>query len=117
MNSNILKVTCLLALAGFSLISQAQNDAAKLSKKEISQAIESTAELLHNNYVYPEKAKKIAKHLKKNLKRGAYNTINDPMLLAEKIQHDIVSVVNDTHLIFEFNPEFVTHLRQDDSKL
>ena len=117
MNHNFIKTTCLLALAGFSLMGHAQNDKTQLTNTEISQTIESTAELLHNNYVYPDKAKKIAKHLKKNLKRGAYKKLTDPMLLAEKIQQDIVSVVDDTHLIFEFNPEFVTHLRQDDSKL
>ncbi|WP_154223373.1 S41 family peptidase [Marinicella rhabdoformis] len=117
MNRHLIKTALFITLMCLSLTANAQNKPLQLTAKEISQVIESTAKLLNNNYVYPDKAEKIAKQLKKNLKRGAYKKLTDPMLLAEKIQQDLVSVVDDTHLIFEFNPDLVTHLRQDESKL
>lgn len=115
MNKLIIQSMLLLTLTSFSMSAKAQEK--QLNDSEINTIIESVSHLLGTRYIHPKKGEKIAKHLKKNLKKGVYKNIQDPLLFAEKIQQDMGTVVKDSHLIFEFNPEFVTHLKQEKTNL
>ncbi|MCF6320054.1 MAG: S41 family peptidase, partial [Proteobacteria bacterium] len=101
----------LLLLTSYSMVIHAQGVPNQLTKKEISEVIKSVSQLLNSKYVYPDKAKNITNLLNKNYKKGVYSKITNELIFAEKIQEDILSVVNDSHLMFEFNPEQVKELR------
>ncbi|MFC3194841.1 S41 family peptidase [Marinicella sediminis] len=88
-------------------------DAQQLSKAEIDQVIGSVAQILESRYVYPEKGRKIANVLNKNHRRGVYDDITDELQLVEQIQGDMLAVVNDSHLMFDYNPEHAAQLLKD----
>ncbi|MGJ8663835.1 MAG: S41 family peptidase [Marinicella sp.] len=110
MNSTFIRLLFLLLLNFFSMMVVAQGAPGKLTKDEVSQVIKKVTHLLDTQYVHPEKAKKITAQLRKNHKQGVYNKFKDEMAFAEKLQADIHSVVQDTHLIFEYNPEQAVHI-------
>ncbi len=73
---------------------------------EVKKAVvDSVAALLLNNYVYPEKGKKMAEMLKKNLKKKKYDKINEAPDFASQLDEDIHAVVDDGHLGVRYDPE------------
>jgi hypothetical protein len=72
--------------------------------------VDSLASALHRIYIFPEKSKVMADHIKDQRKKGAYNKINDPKKLAEKLSADIQSVHRDGHLRINYDPEFTSRL-------
>ncbi len=107
---------CIVLLSILSVSSYAQEIPNQLNKKEIDGIIQSLTHLLETEYVYPEKAEKITKLLNTNHKKGKYKRIKDELVFAETIQQDMLSVVNDKHLSFEFSPEQVEFIRSEQSQ-
>jgi len=65
----IIFLTCAISsITGFSQ---------SLSKKELESAITTIAKLINDNYVFPEKGKRIATHLLQEYKNGRFNQIKD----------------------------------------
>lgn len=88
----------------------AEESTPTLKNNDIEAVVHTAADLLESKYVYPEQGKKISQELKSKVKKGQYKKFKDPMALAERIQKDIRAVVDDTHLMFEFNPEYAAHI-------
>ena len=77
---------------------------------EASQLIDSINLSLKNNYVFPEKANLIAKHLKAQVKMKAYSSFSkDPKKLATQIQTDIYKVHRDPHMVVDYDPAWPGH--------
>ena len=77
---------------------------------EASQLIDSINLSLKNNYVFPEKAHHIAKHLKAQVKMKAYASfLKDPKKLAIQIQTDIYKAHRDPHMVVEYDPAWPGH--------
>src|SRR5688500_13385801 len=72
--------------------------------------IDSLDKALFRTYIFPEKTKIMADHLKSQLKKGVYKSITDPKQLAGKIETDIQSVHHDGHLRVHYDPEFAQML-------
>ncbi len=108
MRKKKLMVACLWLM--LAPLAQASAPDPTLSHKEIDKLVHSVADLLEAKYVHPEQGQKISQQLKSNLKKGQYKKLKDPMALSERIHQDIRSVVDDTHLMFEFNPEHAAHI-------
>lgn len=104
---------CLLCLIANLFATAAFAEEPSFTNTEINESIDSITNILKSNYVYPEKAEKLSKYLNKNHRKGKYKGINNEMEFAQQIQQDLLSVINDTHLIFEFNPEHAALLKAD----
>ncbi|MCJ8273018.1 MAG: S41 family peptidase [Psychrosphaera sp.] len=84
---------CLAAIFGSTAaVAQA------LTTDEVSKVINGIAKQLVENYIYPEKAKKMADFIKTNLADGKYNSFTDPGKFAQAVEKDLHSVVLDKHL-------------------
>lgn len=59
---------------------------------------ENFAQLLADNYAYPEVGVKMADAIREKLKSGAYNKITSPTEFADALQTDARAVSNDLHL-------------------
>lgn len=66
--------------------------------------IDSLSQLLEENYVFPEVAKKMTFDLKQRLKAGEYRTIKDAVLFADRLTQDLQAISHDKHLRVSFNP-------------
>jgi hypothetical protein len=65
---------------------------------------------LENNYIFPEKAIMIAKHLRSQAKKGVYDSSSaDPSKLSSQIQADIYNIHRDPHMAVNFDPGWPGH--------
>ncbi len=83
----------------------------KIGADEKNQVIDSIADILDANYVFPEVASKMNKLLRDNLTSGAYSKIEDPQKFAEVLTGDVRSISNDLHLRIQFDPEGIAQRR------
>lgn len=93
------------------LFAKGQNNPDPISKIEQQNVIASIDELLKENYVFPEVAKKMSLLLSENMSKKIYSSITDPVLFAEKITEDLQAVSHDVHIAVSFNPNRVKELR------
>lgn len=84
----------------------------KLTKEEISTAVDSLSANLNRIYVFPEKAKEMSDLIQKNKKEGKYDLLTHPMEFSEQITKDLISVSNDKHIRFMFSPDRVAMMRE-----
>ena len=112
MQLQTIKSLCLILLIFYSLMGFAQDSPSELNKKEVNEFIQSLNQLLNENYVYPEHAKKMSALLTKNNKKGKYRKIKDVWQFSETIQNDLRSVFNDKHLSINYSPDDVAWLRE-----
>ncbi len=96
-----------------SLFSKGEIEQDSLSQKEKQQVIFNINELLKKNYIFPEMANKMQDTLLKNLHKGVYSSISDPILFAQKLTNDLQSVSKDVHIVVNFNPNRVKELKMD----
>ncbi|MCP4218297.1 MAG: S41 family peptidase, partial [bacterium] len=78
--------------------------------KSRKKTIDKTADLMTRYYVFPKAGKKMATHIRKKFKLGAYNKISSPKLLAEVLTKDLQSICQDLHLVVFHNPKRATAL-------
>lgn len=63
-----------------------------------TQTIQTLNELLEQNYVFPDVAKKTTAHLNKQLKAGKFKSLNDLSSFAEALTKEVQSVNQDKHM-------------------
>ena len=80
------------------------------------QTVKKIVNLLNENYVFPETAKKMSELIKTKLLAGGYESIDDPMKFAETISADLQSISNDKHLRVRFSPEDAQRLLEQEKK-
>lgn len=85
----------------------------KLTKSEISIAVDSLSANLNRIYVFPEKAKEMSDFIQKNLKDGKYDALTDPLVFSDQITKDIISISNDKHLNVRFAPQRISEMRNN----
>jgi hypothetical protein len=110
----IIILSLLLALAA-SLFGQAV-PAAVLDKKLKKQTVDSLSRMLDSIYVFPKTAAKMSAQVKKNLKAGKYDKIDNPEDLAAKLTEDLQAISHDLHLRVRYEPEQIASMRKDTAK-
>lgn len=81
-----------------------------LSPKAVKTLVDSLAGQITKYYVFEEKAKEMSEHLKMQCKKGVYNNINDPHILAAMLTNDVNSIHLDEHFHVEYNPGMADEL-------
>lgn len=76
-----------------------------LSKKEKKQVLNSLLKNLNDAYIFPDVAKKLEGVIQQNMKKGAYNTINDPKLFADTLTYQLRIIMHDKHLGVRYHPD------------
>lgn len=95
--------TYLLLFTSLSLLAQEAFD-----KEEI---VNKLADIMNENYVFPEKGKAMHDLIKSNLKKGVYDHINTAGDFAERLDQDLRSVIPDKHIRVRFDAEVATALQ------
>ena len=80
-----------------------------------AEIIDSVAQALNEVYVYPEVAKKMEKHLRQQLKEGAYKNLTSCREFAERLTRDLQEISKDRHLGVRFATEEMIQAHQDDT--
>ena len=92
------------------------SDATAVSVPVNAQLIENTitsiAEILKDQYVYPEKGKAIGDSLKARLATGRYSGIAEAAVFAQRVSGDLLSISKDEHIGFQYG----TPPEEEDSK-
>jgi retinol-binding protein 3 len=84
------------------VISQNKGIPVKLNKTVI---IDSVTTALQKYYIFPDKAKEMADHIKKQYLKKAYDAVTDPGDLAVSITKDLRTVFPDRHLVIRYDPK------------
>ncbi|MCP5104341.1 MAG: S41 family peptidase [bacterium] len=100
----VILFTVLLMVAG-SLSVVAAEKAPTLDAKKRKAIINSVGKAMTEHYVFADIGKKMETHLHKQLKKGAYKKITDPVDLAQKLTDDLRDICHDKHLRVRFQPE------------
>lgn len=107
----MLKLKIFILFIGFVIaakISFAQQDGPvnfTFDSKVKQQTVKKISNLLDENYIFPDLAKKMGDLIKQNLAAGSYDGIDDPMKFAETLTADLQSISNDKHIRVRFSPE------------
>lgn len=95
---------------------QTKTDNIKLNASMKADTIQSLSTLLQQDYLFPDVAIKMSTLLQTQLKKGAYDGINDPRKFAEKLTNDLRTVNNDRHLTIIFAPDDAKQLLKNKGK-
>ena len=107
-------INLILFLVSFTFIVPAQGPAQKLSGAEKKAVVEAVVSVLQKQYVFPETARKMGELIRKNLKAGKYQSIEDPQAFAAKLTEDLRSISRDRHLGVRFAPERIREMKASD---
>jgi len=90
----------LTAITGvmIAVTSCAQPAGTDFSRTEMEEVVRSVGTLLTENYVYPEKARKMADMLHRHLDSGRYDSIRSQSRLAAILTGDLMAICQDKHL-------------------
>ena len=91
-------------IATFDRPRQAPESNEPLTAEQRTAIVNDIATALDQNYVYPDKGKKLAETLRANLATGAYDEITHPVLLANRLTGDLRDVCSDRHLAVRPEP-------------
>ncbi len=97
----ICKVLVLLLLV--SSVLPAQENSAPLTKEERIAFVENVSKLLNENYVFPEIAAQIEKHLKGKLAAGAFDSLTVTSEFADTMTKELQSISHDKHMRVRVN--------------
>jgi len=104
----IAAITC-FSLLPASALGQAQPQEAPedlaIDKAMRTSVIDAVARLTESNYVFPDRAKEIARAIRRHEKNGDYNDIATGNALAERLTQDLQAVTPDRHLKVFFTVE------------
>ncbi|MEI6613387.1 MAG: S41 family peptidase [Chrysiogenales bacterium] len=92
----ICKVWVLLLLVSSMVYAQANS--APLAKEDRITFVENVSKLLNENYVFPEIAVQIGKHLKDRLASGAFDNLTVANEFAEVMTKELQSISHDKHM-------------------
>jgi len=76
----------------------------KLDQATKDKIITWICDTLNGNYVYPDVAKKMERHIQDRSKAGKYNRISDIEEFTQILTKDLRSICKDKHLRVRFNP-------------
>jgi hypothetical protein len=82
--------------------------------------VDTIAELLEDNYVYPETGEEMGRHIRQRIEAGAYDSFTMPASLASRLQGDLREISHDLHLRVRYDPETAAALLRgggDDAEL
>lgn len=82
-----------------------QNGNDELTNQEKEITVDSISNKLMGFYIFPEVAKEMSDLIRKNLKKGKYNSINNPNDFAYQLTEDLLSISHDKHIHVDYNPE------------
>ena len=88
----------------FSMAAYAQDQDESITEKEQKEVIEAVGKQLTDKYVFPEMGKKMADQLKKNMKKGQYEAIDNALEFQEALTQDLQAVSKDKHIKVLFDP-------------
>ena len=97
----ICRVLVLLLLV--SSVLHAQANSAPLTKEERIAFVENVSKLLNENYVFPDIAMQIEKHLKDRLASGAFDNLTVANEFAEVMTKELQSISHDKHMRVRVN--------------
>ncbi len=75
----------------------------EISASEKRSVIEALADVLTNNYVFPEKAKAASKSIQTSLDEGEYDDIEDGREFAQTVSKQVNSIIDDAHFRVRFS--------------
>jgi len=103
--SLILFAALLIISAATPASAQPQQDQGPTIDKKIkSEIIDSVSAALNKYYVFPDMAKKMEKHAREQLKKGAYDTLTTTAAFAMGLSADMESVCHDRHFGIRYLP-------------
>ncbi len=104
----------ILLLLAFRFTHPAQVQPQKLGAEEKKAVVAAAATVLQKQYVFPDTAQKMASLIRRNLKAGKYQAIDDPQAFAAMLTEDLRSVSRDRHLGVRYAPERILEMRTPD---
>lgn len=109
---NGLIATVLFILAfGSNALSQ---NGSSLTEKDKSEVIKKTLELLNENYIFPDRVKKIDNYVTGKLKNGGYSNLTEPSAFLQAVNADLEREGADRHLNISFGPDRVKQIRLEE---
>ena len=100
----------------FSLTTIAQGGPSQnVDATEQKSVIDSIGQLLINNYIFPDVAKKMNDHVQENYKKGAYTSITNVNSFANQLTSDLQSISKDKHIKVGFNPGMTAQMKKAQS--
>jgi len=69
------------------------------------------ADLMNENYVFPEKGKAMHDLIKDNLEQGAYDTITDASVFAKRLDVDLHTIADDGHIRVNYDPSRIERMK------
>lgn len=82
-----------------------QNGNNELTNQEKVITVDSISNKLMGFYIFPEVAIEMSDLIRKNLKKGKYNSINNPNDFAYQLTEDLLSISHDKHIHVDYDPE------------
>jgi len=105
-------VLCFLLM--FISIIPAQQQPQVLDADEKKAVVEAVVTVLQKQYVFPETAKKMGELIRKNLRAGKYQLLEEPRAFALKLTEDLRSISHDRHLAVRYAPERIIEMKTPD---
>ncbi|WP_428679508.1 S41 family peptidase [Sphingopyxis sp.] len=96
----------LIALSAWLPCTAAAGDP-PLTATERRAVVDDLGRTLEANYIFPDKAKIIARTLREHLDRGDYDDAGTKAALADELTRDLVAASNDLHFFVGVDPAFV----------
>jgi hypothetical protein len=81
-----------------------------------AEVVKRVGQLMENNYIFKETAKKMAEKLDTKLNEGNYSKIDDVFEFAQVLTQDLRGVSKDRHIRVTYGPERVQRIRASQSK-
>ncbi|MBG8556123.1 S41 family peptidase [Hymenobacter guriensis] len=111
---NLRLATLVVALL---LPSLARAQGSQKAATQVRHLLDSLELRLKTNYVFPDKATFISKHLRSQVKKHTYASLaKEPEKLAVQIQADIYTAHRDPHMAVEYNPALAQRIQRSDQE-
>ncbi len=90
--------------------------AERLENAEKQAILQEVGKVLQENYIFPETAEKMRQGVEKQMKDGAYASLNTAEAFAEAVSEDLREISKDKHLRFHYDPEAQAQEQRENSK-
>src|SRR5690349_11316748 len=82
-----------------------------LSQKDKLEIVTSVIQLLHENYIFPERVDTIEQFVVHKLKSHGYDSLQESGMFIASLNDDIQKLGHDTHLNISYGPERVQQIK------
>lgn len=79
----------------------------KAQEFDKEKVVDRLADLMNQNYVFPDKGEEMHELIKRKFESGAYDNIDTPEAFAQALDRDLKFVQNDKHIRVRYSPERV----------